>query len=87
VTPGCDHVLLAIGALAAALLPLWILVTLQRHRGSRAGTIRRLAIEEVPPLDARRRLMLLRCDSRALLVLTGGGEDAVIGWLPERQAP
>jgi flagellar protein FliO/FliZ len=44
---------------------------------------RRLAVEEAVALDARRRLVLARCDGRALLLLTGGTQDQVIGWLPE----
>lgn len=46
----------------------------------------RLAIEETLALDARRRLLLIRCDGRALLLLTGGPKDEVVGWVPESRA-
>jgi flagellar protein FliO/FliZ len=46
----------------------------------------RLRIEETVALDARRRLVLVRCDGRALLLLTGGAQDQVVGWLPESGA-
>lgn len=41
----------------------------------------RLATLQVLPLDARRRLHLMRCDQRNFLLLTGGAEDLMIGWL------
>ncbi|MBX6373456.1 MAG: flagellar biosynthetic protein FliO, partial [Acetobacteraceae bacterium] len=57
--------------------------------GPRPG--RRLALVEVLALDPRRRLVLVRCDGREALLLTGGGgQDALLGWLPtdeERQRP
>jgi flagellar protein FliO/FliZ len=57
-------------------------------RGLRAAATarqggRRLAVEEAVALDARRRLVLARCDGRRLLLVTGGGQDVVVGWLPE----
>src|SRR6056297_1150283 len=39
---------------------------------------RRLAIVEVLPLDARRRLVLLRCDDTEHLVLLGATTEAVV---------
>ena len=76
----------AAGALAAVVLLIWLL-----SRGLRAGGLapregRRLAVQEVLALDPRRRLLLLRCDGREVLVLTGGAQDAVLGWLPEADA-
>ena len=51
--------------------------------GRREGGRRRLAIQEVLAVDARRRLLLVRCDGREVLLLTGGGgQDSVLGWLP-----
>jgi flagellar protein FliO/FliZ len=41
----------------------------------------RLAVVEAVTLDGRRRLSLVRCDQRHLLVLTGGAPDLVVGWL------
>ena len=48
--------------------------------GSSAG--RRLAVQETLALDTRRRLILVRCDGRSLLLLTGV-QDQVVGWVPE----
>lgn len=40
-----------------------------------------LALEQVLALDARRRLVLVRCGERRLLLLTGGVQDLLLGWL------
>ncbi|HET9018240.1 MAG TPA: flagellar biosynthetic protein FliO [Acetobacteraceae bacterium] len=40
-----------------------------------------LAVEQVLALDARRRLVLVRCGGRRLLLLTGGPQDMTLGWL------
>lgn len=74
------------GALAAVLLLLALAARGLRAGGLAPRTGRRLAVQEVLPVDARRRLLLLRCDGREVLVLTGGGQDAVLGWLPARDA-
>ncbi|MFN7307448.1 MAG: hypothetical protein ACK5V0_08850 [Alphaproteobacteria bacterium] len=44
----------------------------------------RLKIQEVLALDARRRLIILRCDGREVLLLTGGPQDLCLGWLPPK---
>jgi flagellar protein FliO/FliZ len=46
----------------------------------------RLGVAETLALDARRRLVLVRCDGREVLLLTGGTADQVVGWLPEPRA-
>ena len=69
-------------ALAAVLLLLWLAARGLRASGVAARTGRRLAVQEVLAVDARRRLLLVRCDGRDLLLLTGGAQDAVVGWLP-----
>jgi len=71
----------------AALIGVLALILLAGRLARRAGLAPRagqgrLAIEESLPLDARRRLLLVRCDGRGLLLLTGGAEDQVVGWLP-----
>jgi len=81
------------GLLTAALALAGVLAVLVLSlRGLRAAGIaraegKRLALEEAIALDGRRRLLLLRCDGRTLLLLTGGTQDAVIGWLPEEKRP
>jgi flagellar protein FliO/FliZ len=37
-------------------------------------------------LDSGRRLHLVRCEGRDVLLLTGGPQDVVVGWLPDREA-
>ncbi|RYJ03122.1 MAG: hypothetical protein EON47_05205 [Acetobacteraceae bacterium] len=76
----------AAGALAAVVLLIWLLSRGLRRGGLAPREGRRLAVQEVLALDPRRRLLLLRCDGREVLVLTGGAQDAVLGWLPEAAA-
>jgi flagellar protein FliO/FliZ len=51
-----------------------------RRMGRETG---RMRIVEQLSLDPRRRLLLVRCDSRCVLLLTGQ-QDQVVGWLPEQ---
>ena len=44
----------------------------------RGGRVRRLAVVEVLPIDARRRLVLIRRDDVEHLVLTGAGPDLLV---------
>jgi len=37
-------------------------------------------------LDSRRRLYLIECQGRRVLLLTGGGQDVVVGW-PDEHPP
>jgi len=43
------------------------------------GSRRRLSLVESLPVDAKRRLVLLRCDETEHLVLLGPGQDVVVG--------
>ena len=43
------------------------------------GRRRRLAIAETLPLDARRRLMIVRCDDREHLIILGAQSETVVG--------
>ena len=47
----------------------------------------RLRLEQALALDARRRLLLVRCDGRGVLLLTGGTQDMVVGWLDPPPTP
>lgn len=79
----------AIAALAAVLVLIVIvgrLLSLRLPPAAQAGRVRRLAIEDAIALDPSRRLHLVRCDNRHVLVLTGGGTDVWVGWLPEPAA-
>jgi flagellar protein FliO/FliZ len=61
-----------------------LVLTLRGLRAAQNGraAARRVAVEEALALDSRRRIVLLRCDGRLLLLLTGGPADLVLGWLP-----
>ena len=41
----------------------------------------RMSLVQSLALDPRRRLHLVRCDGRHVVLLTGGGNDVVAGWL------
>jgi flagellar protein FliO/FliZ len=79
--------LVAVLALAGILAALLLLARGARAFGLAPATGRRLAVQEQLPLDSRRRLLLLRCDGRELLVITGAGGDTLLGWLPGEAAP
>jgi flagellar protein FliO/FliZ len=44
---------------------------------------RTLVLRESIALDPRRRIHLVQCGQRQVVLLTGGGQDLVIGWLQE----
>ncbi len=56
-------------------------------RLARPITGRRLAVSEVLSLDRTRRLHLVSCDGRELLLLLGGNTEQVVAWLPGPSAP
>ncbi|MGG5807982.1 flagellar biosynthetic protein FliO [Falsiroseomonas sp. CW058] len=78
--------LTAAAALAAVVGALVLLLRGLRAAASRRGAGRCLAVEEAVALDSRRRLVLARCDGRRLLLLTGGAQDVVVGWVDGRGA-
>ncbi len=52
-------------------------------RGRAEPTAPALRLDRVLALDARRRLSLVQVGGRHVLLLTGGAQDQVVGWLPE----
>jgi flagellar protein FliO/FliZ len=52
-----------------------------------AGAARRLALVEVLPLDARRKLVLVRCDGREHLLLLGPDGNRVVAAGPPPAEP
>jgi flagellar protein FliO/FliZ len=76
---GWTGLITAAAALAGILIALVLVLRGVRAAGLARGN-RRLVVEEAVALDARRRVVLLRCDGRSLLLLTGGGQDLVLGW-------
>jgi flagellar protein FliO/FliZ len=48
---------------------------------SHARIGRTLVLRESIALDPRRRIHLVQCGQRQVVLLTGGGHDLIIGWL------
>lgn len=82
--------LLPLGTLIPALAALLGVVALvllagraaRLTRFARVAPGRRLSIQETIALDRTRRLVLVRCDGRDVLLLTGAATDTVLAWLP-----
>jgi len=69
-------------ALAAVLLLIWGAGRLAQRRGAVQRTPGRLGVRSVCAVDPRRRLVLIACDGREALLLTGPAGDQFLGWLP-----
>jgi flagellar protein FliO/FliZ len=85
--PG-SNVLIGLAALAAVLALILLSGRAARTllaRRPQAG--RRLALLETLALDPRRRLVLVSCDGREALLLTGGPTDLAVGWLAPQPEP
>lgn len=82
--PPLDMLPQAGAALAGVLLLAWGAARALRatRLAGRGGARRRLSLQESLSLDPRRRVVLLRCDGREALVLVGGAQDVLLGWLP-----
>jgi flagellar protein FliO/FliZ len=85
---GLASILTAIAALIAVLALIWLAGRMARSTGiaRRAAPGGSLAVLDVLALDARRRLHLIKCDDRRVVLLTGGGHDLVVGWI-EHEKP
>lgn len=51
----------------------------------RPATGRLLAVQDVLALDTRHRLYLVKCEQRRVLLLVGGAQDTVVGWLDHEE--
>ena len=83
-----NSILTAVAALIVVLAMIWLAARTARlggiaRRSTKGGL---LTVQDVLVLDTRRRLHLIVCDGRRVLLLTGGGQDIVVGWV-EREAP
>lgn len=73
----------AVAALAAVLGLVLLAGRAARATGfARFTASQRLALRESLAVDRSRSLRIVSCDGRELLLLVGGGNDIVIGWLP-----
>lgn len=71
-------------ALAAALMAIPAIRYLRvRGLAPASRTQRLLVLQETIALDPRRRIHLVACDGKRIVLLTGGPQDLLIGWLPE----
>ena len=73
------------GVVGLILLIGWAL----RHTSMRKPTSaeRLLIVKDTIALDARRRLYLVQHGDRAVLLLTGGTNDIVVGWVDGLKSP
>lgn len=80
--------LTAFAALAVVLGLVWLASRAARWGGlaPRPSGGRRIVVQDALAIDARRRLTLVRCDDRTVLLLTGGAQDLVVGWLPDQSS-
>jgi hypothetical protein len=82
--------LTAAAALAVVLGLIWLMALAARFAGfaPRCGAAGRLIrVQESISSDTRRRLHLIDCADRQVLLLTGASQDLVVGWLDERPRP
>ena len=81
--PDPAMLLTAVAALAVVLALIWLVARAARLVGfsPQTGSGRRLRLVDSLALDPRRRLHLVACGKRQVLLLTGGGADLVVGWV------
>jgi flagellar protein FliO/FliZ len=74
----------AAGALLAVLGLAWLLARGVRQSGMAAAATAeaRLEVKARLPLDAKRRLLLLRVDGQEVVLLVGPHGETLLGWLP-----
>lgn len=53
------------------------------HFAPRGKGDQALSVQKTVALDSRRRLHLIHCGSRRVVLLTGGTQDLVVGWIPD----
>jgi flagellar protein FliO/FliZ len=80
---GFNTLLTAVAALGGVLALVWLGARAARLTGlaPRPAGRRILALQDAIALDSRRRLLVVRCGARDVLLLTGGAQDLVVGWL------
>jgi flagellar protein FliO/FliZ len=78
-------ILAVVFALIGVLALIGLLARLLQFTGWRTAprTGRSLIVRETIALDPRRRLHLIECANRRVIVLTGGSQDLVVGWVQD----
>jgi flagellar protein FliO/FliZ len=81
-----QSILTGITSLAAIITLIVLITRLMRHRflPVTGQAKRTLKLCETLSIDPRRRVLLLECEGSRVLLLTGGGQDQVLGWMPAR---
>ena len=69
-------------ALGAVLCAILLAAHFLRRTGLAGPGAQRLRLQETLALDRTRRLYLIACDGREMLVLAGPAGDAPIEWIP-----
>jgi flagellar protein FliO/FliZ len=82
---GFSSLLTAVAALVVVLALVWAGARAARFTGlaPRSSNGRILAVRDAIALDSRRRLVVVRCGARDVVLLTGGAQDLVVGWLTQ----
>jgi flagellar protein FliO/FliZ len=83
---GLSSLFTAVAALVVVLALVWLGARAARLTGlaPRPTGTRMLALQDAIALDSRRRLLVVRCGTRDVVLLTGGGQDLVVGWLGQQ---
>jgi flagellar protein FliO/FliZ len=84
--PGLSAILTAIAALAAVIAIILLVARFLRAHPIPRNGAGVLTKRDVLSLDQGRRLHLISCAGRDVLLLTGGPQDLVVGWLPATEA-
>ena len=85
-----DHplttVLSAIAALVFVVCLIWLAGRALRMTRAASHPLagKRMSITDSLTLGPRKRLLLISCDGNDLLLLTGGAQDVLLGWLPPK---
>lgn len=77
----------AVAALAAVLALIWLsarALRLTKFVRVDPGRTKSMAIEAVLAIDSQRRLVLITCENKRVLLMIGGRQDLLVGWLSER---
>jgi flagellar protein FliO/FliZ len=80
-----QSIILAVAVLAGVLVLILVATRLFQFGlwRSQLRQGRTLILRESIALDPRRRVHLVQCGQRQVVLLTGGGQDLVVGWMPE----
>lgn len=79
--PASDWIAPVVALAALALVA--VVTRFLRGRGLSPPHRATLILQETIALDPRRRVHIVVCAGKRVILLTGGPQDLVVGWLPE----